>query len=687
MPSNHLINETSPYLLQHAHNPVDWYPWGETALQKARAEDKPILISIGYSACHWCHVMERESFEDPSTAELMNRLFVNIKIDREERPDLDHIYMDAVQAMTGSGGWPLNVFLTPEGKPFYGGTYYPPQPAFNRPSWKNLLANVSEAFRNRRKEIEDQSENLTAHIIRSNAFGITGPGIAGAGTNEPFATEHLHSLFNNLMKSADRQEGGFGGAPKFPQTHCIRFLLQYYYYTRHEAALKQACLSLDKMILGGIYDQLGGGFARYSTDARWLVPHFEKMLYDNALLVTVISEAYQLTGKEHYRRAISETMEFISRELRAVDGGFYAALDADSEGVEGKYYVWEKSDIVSLLKEDAALFCAYYNVTERGNWEEKNILHAVTTPEAFAAQQGMDPVLVKNKLAECRTKLFEARNGRIRPGLDDKILLGWNALVITACCKAFAALGTPEYRVLAIGSMNFLWERMKGEGIFHFYHTCKHNRASQPGFLDDYAYLLEALLNLQEITGNSEYLVKAKDLAEWVMVHFSDEDGFFFYTHEDQRDIILRKKEIYDGATASGNAVMSFNILFLSVIFDRPEWRERALANARNLGQTVIQYPSSFGYWATLLLAITYGTLEVVITGREPDEIRKEFLHNFIPNRVLQSATSQNSQFPLLKDKPLTESTLIFLCKDYSCQNPVTEVHELTALLENLHNY
>ena len=389
--TNKLIDETSPYLLQHAHNPVNWFPWGDEALQSSKKENKPILVSIGYSACHWCHVMERESFEDEETASLMNKHFINIKIDREERPDLDHIYMDAVQAMTGSGGWPLNVFLTPDAKPFYGGTYFPPKRAFNRPSWQEVLLGVIEAFSQRRSEIDAQAENLTEHLMQANAFGIS-----SAGENNFFTKENSNEAFNNIMKNADTKWGGFGRAPKFPQSFVIQYLLRYYYVNGNKEALEQALLSIDKMIDGGIYDQVGGGFARYSTDTEWLVPHFEKMLYDNALLLSIISEAYQITGDKRYREVIEETIQFVQRELMHSGGGFYAALDADSEGEEGKFYVWSYEEVIGLLGNHAIVFCDFFDVQPAGNWsdgtpslEKKNILWRKKKEKVFCEEKNI----------------------------------------------------------------------------------------------------------------------------------------------------------------------------------------------------------------------------------------------------------------------------------------------------------
>ncbi len=680
--TNQLINESSPYLLQHAHNPVNWYPWGDEALQKAKEENKPILVSIGYAACHWCHVMERESFEDEATAAIMNEHFINIKIDREERPDLDHIYMDAVQAMTGSGGWPLNVFLTPDAKPFYGGTYFPPQRAFNRPSWQETLYGVIQAFRERRHEIDAQAENLTEHLVQSNAFGLN-----KVVEDELFSMVNIDTSFQNIMKSADRQWGGFGKAPKFPQSFIIQFLLRYHYHTGNEEALTQALLSLDKMMDGGIYDQLGGGFARYSTDTEWLAPHFEKMLYDNALLVSVLSEALQLTGKQRYREVIDETMEFIQRELLHPAGGFYSALDADSEGVEGKFYTWSKEEAEQLLGIDATLFCEYYDVKAGGNWEHTNILWVRKSQANFAAEKGISEEELFKTLHRCKEKLMQARSRRIRPLLDDKIILGWNALMNTACSKAYAATGAENYRQLAIENMNFLFQHFAVNSTDEFHHTWKNNQARYPAFLDDYAFLIEALVHLQEVTGNTEWINKAKSITEHVIGHFSEaETGFFYYTKAGQKDVIIRKKEVYDGAVPSGNSVMAKNLWQLSILFDKPEWRQRSSNMIASLGNAIVRHPASFGNWAGLLIELVTGTNEIAIIGDEAGQLCSQVLQAYIPQRVIMSSTSPVNNYPLLAGKPAGDKTSIYLCRSYTCQRPVFSVNELMLLIDKNKN-
>jgi hypothetical protein len=658
--------------------------------------------------------MERESFEDPETAEIMNRLFVNIKIDREERPDLDQIYMDAVQAIAGNGGWPLNVFLTPEGKPFYGGTYFPPVNMHNRASWKSILQSISIAFREKRSEIEEQANSLTHHIAGS-VLGTQVP-----KGEQVFNKDDVQMIQEQLMKTADRKNGGFGAAPKFPQTFSIRFLLQQYYYTADQQSLDQACLSLDKMIYGGIYDQLAGGFARYSTDEEWLAPHFEKMLYDNALLIIGMSEAFQITRKANYSRAIRETMLFIQNELYSKKGGFFSALDADSEGEEGKFYTWGKNEILDVLGPEGEDFCSIYDVSSRGNWEGKNILR-IKNPEIVffnkkdpkLSEKGVkDRELSENdpKLIEWKRRILERRSERIRPRLDDKILLGWNALMITACCKAFAALGDEEYKSLALKNIAFLEEKMRGEGANFFIHSYKntaenetkaaigtdqpetgYDRQNIPAFLDDYAFLIETYIQLQEVTGEADFLIRARTLTDWVIENFSEEDtGYFFYTHAAQNDVIVRKRDIYDGATPSGNAVMALNLLYLGTVFDINDWKQRAADNVAGLKDVIKRYPGSFAFWATLINAFTYPLYEIVLAGAYSVEKHKEFLETTIQNRVFQisSVSHQISsvnhpELPILRNKPVVGQSQFFLCRDYSCQQPVKEVSDLIRLIKN----
>lgn len=685
--TNRLIHETSPYLLQHAHNPVDWFPWGDEALNRAKKEDKPILVSIGYSACHWCHVMEKESFEDDETAKIMNENFVNIKIDREERPDLDHIYMDAVQSMTGRGGWPLNVFLTPDAKPFYGGTYFPPHRAYNLPSWKEILEAITRMFKEKRNEIDAQAENLTGHLLHANTWGTKKP------DEDIFTRETTEEIFNNIMKNADKQWGGFGNAPKFPQTFIILFLLRYYHVTKNKEALNQATLSLDKMIEGGMYDQLGGGFARYSTDSEWLVPHFEKMLYDNALLISVLSEAFQLTKKERYKEVIDETIGFIKREMMPArqshsggypEGGFYSALDADSEGEEGKFYVWTYNEVKEILNEDADIFCEYYDVTPGGNWESKNILRVKKILEDFADEKNISIIGLKNLLESGRRKLLEHRAKRTRPGLDDKFILGWNALMNAACSKAFAATGNEEYRELAVRNMNFLLEKFTAKNSELFHHTWKNNLAKHPAFLEDYAYHIIALIHLQEITADTNWLLKAKAITEYVIDNFTDnETDFFFFTHKDQKDVIIRKKEFYDGAVPSGNSVMAYNLHYLSHIFGINEWEKKAISILLSLGSVISKHPSSFGYFACILLQIIEGTHEIVITGSDFKKINLELMKEYMPHKVLLATDENKQSFPLLVGKDMKKPASIYLCKDFSCLPPVISVKDLISLINN----
>jgi uncharacterized protein YyaL (SSP411 family) len=686
-PPNALIKESSPYLLQHANNPVQWYPWGDEALRLARENDLPILVSIGYSACHWCHVMERESFEDDTVASYMNQHFINIKIDREERPDLDHFFMDAVQAISGSGGWPLNVFLTPATLPFYGGTYYPPVKAFNRSSWMEVLQSMADVFKNKREEVERQAETLVNHLRQANGFASSKT-IAGGHEKESFyAIEDCKLIAETILAAADREEGGIGKAPKFLQTALLQYLLQYAHLSGHEPSREHACFTLGKMLRGGIYDQLGGGISRYSTDNEWLVPHFEKMLYDNALFASALSEAYQLTADKSFADGIRATLDFVEKELKDPEGGYYTALDADSEGVEGKFYVWSKAEIQDLLGPGADLFCHYYNVSEGGNWDETNILHISEGEPAFAEKYGLSGERLTNILNEGRKVLLRQRSKRVRPGLDDKILLNSNALLLTAFCKAFAALGEEGYKKAAENLFAFIqskFEDKSGSGMY--YHTYKKGEARYPAFLDDYAYLIEGLLLLQEITSNQEYLTKATQLIEYVVHQFKDETSpFFYYSGIAQKDLVVRKVEVYDGATPSANAVMAKNLLYLGIVFDNFTWREQGEQMLFSMKDVFQKYPTSFGVWAGIYLLQTYGVNEITVTGQNIQSVIKELLGKYIPNKILQSTRDGSlAERPMLKDKLNLSEAKIYLCRNFICQPPYSNVGELIHSIKNL---
>lgn len=678
---NRLQYETSPYLLQHASNPVDWYAWKPEAFEKARREDKPIVVSIGYSTCHWCHVMERESFEDSDVAAFMNEHFVNIKVDREERPDVDQIYMEACQAISGSGGWPLNCFLTPDGRPFYAGTYYPPRPAHNRPSWIQVLINMYQAFRDKRQLVEEQADRLVERIQNSDSLFVKND-LLHTNSKQLFTPGLLQNMYSSLEKTFDRIYGGFGGAPKFPGVMSMDYLLVYYHHYGEEEALKQVVLSLEKMIRGGIYDQLGGGFARYATDSAWLIPHFEKMLYDNALLVGLLSEAYTLTQNPLFKEAIVETLSFIKREMTNSAGSFYAALDADSEGEEGKFYVWDKAEVNAVLGEEANLFCAFYDVGEQGNWEGKNILWRKKSLADFAEDYKMEISSLQEKLASFRAKLFAVREKRIRPGRDEKVILGWNALQCTAYAKAYLALGEASYREAALKNLQFIFGNMQKAGapdLFHTYALQGETPVVQyDAFLDDYAFLIEALLAVYQITFDEQWLIRARQYADLVLEKFNDSDSaLFFYTREDQKDVILRKKELYDSAQPSGNSTMAVNLLKLAAFSGLESYRERATEMLKQVRDAVGRYPSSFSRWAFAMSLLTEPLYEIAIVGPESSE-KALTLQNraFLPNKVLMASREANEKYPLLAGRQSKEGTLIFVCQDYACQMPVEKVEE-----------
>ena len=673
--TNALINETSPYLLQHAHNPVHWIPWSNDLFEKAAQENKPILLSIGYAACHWCHVMERESFESEEVAAYMNAHFINVKVDREERPDVDHLYMDALQAMTGAGGWPLNIFLLPNGKPFYGGTYFPPRPIQNRASWMEVLKGVHVAFENNYEKLEEQANQLSSHLVQANIK-------SQASNNEnqtafQFEKEAIQLMGTRVMQNADTQWGGFGNAPKFPQTFALQLLLRQFHLFKDESALQQVKLSLDKMIQGGIYDHLGGGFSRYSTDGHWQAPHFEKMLYDNALLIGVLSEAYQITQQPSYQIVIQQTIQFLNRELSNGQNAFYAALDADSEGVEGKYYTWSYEELKALVPENLFEgFCAYYQIQANGNWEHTNILW---TQANFMIGESDAFKVVKQSL-------FATREKRIRPSLDHKIILSWNALTITAFCKAAAALGDRDYRQQAINAMQWIENNMYDKEGHYFYHTNTNGQNKSYAFLDDYAALIQAYISLQEITGDFTYLHKAKQWTDYVQTHFIDEEKVFFYfTAAYQKDVIIRKKDNYDGAQPSANAMMCFNLYYLSNVFSMSDWEHQAKAMVEAMGKMILQYPSSFSYWAQSYLLMTLGFTEIISIGSNVKNSIFDIQSLFQPFKMMLISDEYDPSIPLLKGKQLYENQY-FMCNRGICSAPIPNLNDFLTTINQVNS-
>jgi uncharacterized protein YyaL (SSP411 family) len=676
---NRLIKESSPYLLQHAYNPVDWYPWGNEAFEKAKSENKPILVSIGYSTCHWCHVMERESFEAQAVADFMNAHFVCIKVDREERPDVDAIYMEAVQLINnGQGGWPLNCFLTPDLRPFYGGTYFPPTSMNGRPSWMQVLQNLSNAFQNRSEDVENQANELLKYLKESNDLYkqqvVEMPDVANLCTEG-----ELQKALEQLMQQFDTVNGGFGAAPKFPGTMGLRFCLNMGYYTENRSALRHVHFSLEKMICGGIYDQLGGGFARYTVDEAWLVPHFEKMLYDNALLIGLMADAYKLEPKAIYKKCILETVAWLKREMLAPNGAFYAALDADSEGVEGKFYVWDAAEIQTILGEDAALFGAVYDVRPDGNWEGKTILNLPVSIETFAAKRGLNLEELLAFLENCKERLLTQRATRIRPGLDDKQLLDWNAMLITGLCKAAEALEDTQLATLAEDAMTVLLnDFLLEEGTLHLLHTHKEGKSKYHAFFDDYALLIEALIALHSATCNTAYLQKAKEYSMLVINEFLDhKDHLFYFTSARQKDVLLHKKTVYDGATPSGNSTMVHNLIQLANVFPDAGFAEQAQQTWQQLKTTMLKYPSSHARWLNASFNWAFSPKELVIVGPEYKAFNQQFKQQFRPEVFTLAVATDSAEFELLKGRSNTGKTTLYLCENFTCQQPVFSLEAL----------
>ncbi len=672
--ANLLINEQSPYLLQHAHNPVEWYPWGDEAFRKAAAQNKPVLVSIGYAACHWCHVMERESFEDAEVAAYMNKHFVCIKVDREEHPDVDHMYMDAVQAISGSGGWPLNVFVTPDRAPFYGGTYFPPRPAYSRASWSQVLQRMNEIWHKQQDEVALQATQMLQHLRQASMRTTQSEG------KDPDASV-CDTITESLLKQADAEFGGFGNAPKFPGTMAISYLLEYYHYTGKEAALKHALRSLDAMIEGGIYDQLGGGFSRYATDRNWLVPHFEKMLYDNALLIMSLCDAYSITKEERYRKIIQETVDFVNRELLHTEGGFYCAIDADSEGVEGKFYTWTWEEWLELSGDTDGVAAKYFGVREGGNWEHTNILHVATDVDKIAAQTGKEELEIRSIIQSVAGRLYAARANKIRPITDDKCLLAWNALMNSALSKAGNVLGVNAYIEQAERHAVWMLKAYHGDG--GLLHTWKNGTAKIPAKLDDYAYLIQALIHLSSVSSNNEWLLTATKFTAKVIDDFGREDGMFYYTPVGQTDIPVRKVDLYDGATPSANSVMASNLRLGGMCLENTEWISRSHKMVAAVADTAARYAYSFSNWGIQLQRQVIGAKTVVCQGSGAMVAAAELRRKFEPHAIILTCEKEISDLPVLEKKVFDSNLYIFVCSEQDCLMPVNSVGEAFNLIKH----
>jgi uncharacterized protein YyaL (SSP411 family) len=682
--TNRLADETSPYLKQHAHNPVDWYPWGPEALERARKLDRPIFLSVGYSACHWCHVMEHESFENAETARILNEHFISIKVDREERPDIDQIYMTAVQLLTGQGGWPMSVFLTPDLKPFYGGTYFPPDERYGRPSFKRVLLALADTWRTRRDELVRSAGEITQHVQEAGKV---------RGQTSALDVRLLRDAVTYLRRIFDSTYGGFGGAPKFPHTTDLRLLLRAWKRFGDDEALEMARLTLNRMASGGIYDHLGGGFHRYSTDERWLVPHFEKMLYDNALLSVAYLEAFQATGEPLYRQVVEDTLAYVLREMTSREGAFYSAQDADSEGVEGKSFVWSAEEVNGVLGEPAASEFTYvYDVTPSGNWEGRNILHRNKTDEQDARMLNMPLSELRRIVREARFRLLEVRNRRVQPGRDEKILTSWNALMIKAFAEAAQVLEKPEYARSASRAAAFILTGMRDPDGFLFRTCTAGSRARLRAYLEDYSYLIDALVSLYEATFEARWIEEAVRLAALMVDQFWDEEsGGFFYTGRDHEVLISRTKDPQDSSIPSGNSMAAMGLLRLGKITGRAEWVERAEQTLTVFSGLMESAPTAA---AQLLLALDFylgPVQEFAVVGDFSDPEMTRVLRAiripFRPKKVLamKSVSAQpeiEKVVPLLAGKPAGARVTTYVCENFSCRAPLIGAEALEAVLD-----
>ena len=679
--SNRLISETSPYLLQHAENPVEWFPWGPEAFATARREDKPVFLSVGYSACHWCHVMEHESFEDDATAALMNRHFVAIKVDREERPDIDAIYMDAVQALTQHGGWPMSVFLTPDGVPFYGGTYFPDKARYGMPSFSEVLSRIAELWETSRGEILEAGAGLTASLKQEHAAGAGSGHVAEAGT--------LDAALSSLSQSFDSANGGWGGAPKFPQPTVVEFVLRRFQATGDERLLAMVTKTLDAMARGGIYDQLGGGFHRYATDAVWLVPHFEKMLYDNAQLARLYLHAWQVTGDESYRRIVTETLDYVAREMRDVGGGFYSAQDADSEGEEGAFFVWTPAEIRAVAEHacadpagDTALFMAAFGVAPGGNFEGKSILHAAQDHAEIARRHGMTAAEVEYRVENLRGALFEQREQRVKPGLDDKVLASWNGLMLAAFAEAGRVLHRDDYLAIAQENAAFVLAQMRApEG--RMLRTWKGGRAKLNGYLEDYAHYADGLLELYQATFEPRWFQAARDLGDAILEHFADPAGGFFDTSDDHEALLLRPQGIQDGAVPSGGAMAASVLSRLAEYTGEGRYADAAAEALGAQQSMMVRAPHGLAHWLAALDFMLAPPQGLAIVGDDPGPLLAVARARFRPNLVVAAGPSgQDLGIALLEGREAIDGrATAYVCRDFSCEQPVTTPAALAALL------
>jgi uncharacterized protein YyaL (SSP411 family) len=668
---NHLLNETSPYLLQHAYNPVNWQAFSEDAFEKAKQENKLVLVSIGYSACHWCHVMEHECFEDVEVAELMNKHFINIKVDREERPDVDMLYMQALQLMTGQGGWPLNCFTLPDGKPIYGGTY------FKKQHWKEILKNLANLFTNEPEKINEYAQNLTDGITKSELITTQ------KQANTTIEKDVLLNCITNWKKRLDTIEGGPNKAPKFPLPNNYQFLMRYAILQNDGNLLNHVNLTLTKIAQGGIYDQLRGGFARYSTDTIWKVPHFEKMLYDNAQLISLYTEAYTHTKNNLYKQTVIETLNFIEQEWYNPEGYFYSAYDADSEGIEGKYYVWEKDDLIKNLGEDFELFADYFNVNDLGYWEHDNyILMRTNNTAELLIKYNLTSDVLEEKINSCKTILKQIASKRVKPGLDDKTLTSWNALICSAFTKAYLTFDDENYKTIALKSINFICSQLT-QTNGQLYRTFKNAKSKIDGFLDDYAFVIDALINCYLISQNEEFLQKANKLCELTLELFTNQTSeFLFYTNSTAPYLIARTTEVSDNVMPAANSQMALNLFYLGTYFNNRQWLKKSESMLNLVVEDLVHYGSGYSNWGCLALHLIYPFKEVTIVGNNVNTKFKELYKHGILNTIFGLSQTE-SNLPLVKNRYVATKTLIYVCENNTCKLPTELVDGAIKLIEN----